>query len=54
VSANQKTVLILSKPDQKTQKEFAEIMDLSVKVGESPLQRAKMNITKKINPNKGK
>ena len=44
---NQKTVLILSKIENKSQKEIAEIMNLSVKAVESLFQRAKNNIEKK-------
>jgi RNA polymerase sigma-70 factor (ECF subfamily) len=44
---NQKTVLILSKIEDKSQKEIAEIMKLSVKAVESLFQRAKNNIEKK-------
>ena len=50
---NQKTVLILSKIKNKSQKEISEIMNLSVKAVESLFQRAKKNIEKKIYPNKG-
>jgi RNA polymerase sigma-70 factor (ECF subfamily) len=51
---NQKTALILSKLEQKSQKEVAEIMKLSTKAVESLLQRAKTNLAKKINPSEGK
>jgi len=44
---NQKTVLILSKIENKPQKEIAEIMNLSIKAVESLFQRAKKNIEKK-------
>jgi RNA polymerase sigma-70 factor (ECF subfamily) len=44
---NQKTVLILSKIENKSQKEIAEIMNLSIKAVESLFQRAKKNIEKK-------
>jgi RNA polymerase sigma factor (sigma-70 family) len=40
----QKTVLILSKIEERSQKEIAEIMGLSVKAVESLLQRAKENL----------
>lgn len=50
---NQKTVLILSKIENKSQKEIAEIMNLSIKAVEALFQRAKKNIEKKIYPNKG-
>lgn len=51
---NQKTTLILMKIECKTQKEVAEIMNISNKALESLLQRAKQNLSKKINSNKGK
>lgn len=51
---NQKTALILSKLEQKSQKEVAEIMNLSTKAVESLLQRAKTNLAKKINSSEGK
>jgi len=51
---NQKTALILSKLEQKSQKEVAEIMKLSIKAVESLLQRAKTNLAKKINSSEGK
>ena len=44
---NQKTVLILSKIENKSQKEIAEIMNLSIKAVEALFQRAKKNIEKK-------
>ena len=44
---SQKTVLILSKIEDKSQKEIAEIMNISVKAVESLFQRAKNNIEKK-------
>lgn len=43
---NQKTVLILSKIENKSQKEIAEILNLTVKAVESLFQRAKKNIEK--------
>ena len=49
LSENQRTVLILSKVEQKSQAEIAEIMSISVKAVESLLQRAKYNLLKKIN-----
>jgi RNA polymerase sigma factor (sigma-70 family) len=52
--ANQKTALILHKLEQKSQKEVAEIMNLSTKAVESLLQRAKLSLVKKINQNEGK
>jgi RNA polymerase sigma factor (sigma-70 family) len=46
----QKTVIILSKIEEHSQKEVAEIMILSIKAVESLLQRAKENLSKKLNP----
>lgn len=51
--ANQKTALILSKIESKSQKEIAEIMDLSSKAVESLVQRAKTNLSKKLNISEG-
>ena len=51
---NQKTVLILLKIEQKSQKETAEIMGLNIKALESLFQRAKNNLEIKLNQNKGK
>lgn len=45
----QKTALILTKIEQKSQIEVAEIMDISVKAVEGLLQRAKNNLSKKLN-----
>lgn len=45
---NQKTVIILTKIEDRPQKEAAEIMDISIKAVESLIQRAKTNIQKKI------
>lgn len=50
---NQKTALILSKIEQKSQSEVAEIMSLSVKAVESLLQRAKNNLTQRLSTNEG-
>jgi len=44
----QKTVVILLKIEQLSQKEVAEIMNLSVKAVESLYQRAKKNLSKKL------
>ncbi len=44
---NQKTAIILVKIEDKSIKEVAEIMEISIKAVESLLQRAKMNLTKK-------
>lgn len=51
---NQKTALILSKIEQKSQAEIAELMNLSPKAVESLVQRAKTNLSKKINDSEGK
>lgn len=51
---NQKTALILMKIEGKSQNEAAEIMNLSAKAVESLIQRAKTNISKKINTSEGK
>ncbi|RZJ28055.1 MAG: RNA polymerase sigma factor [Flavobacterium sp.] len=45
---NQKTALLLSKIEQKPQKEIAEILSISEKAVESLLHRAKDNLSKKI------
>jgi RNA polymerase sigma-70 factor (ECF subfamily) len=50
---NQKTALILSKIEHKSQKEIAEIMELNVKAVESLIQRAKVNLQKKLLPGEG-
>jgi RNA polymerase sigma factor (sigma-70 family) len=50
---NQKTALILSKIEQKTQKEIGKIMNLSPKAVESLIQRAKESLSKKLNQNEG-
>ena len=50
---NQKTALILSKLDQKSQKEVAEIMGLTPKAIESLLQRAKTNLAKTLDKSEG-
>jgi len=49
----QKTVLILHKIEQKSQAEVAEIMNTSIKAVESLMQRAKDNLSKKLNSNEG-
>jgi len=48
LAENQKTAIILSKLEQKTQQEIAEIMNLSTKAVESLIQRAKTNLQKKL------
>lgn len=50
---NQRTVLILTKIEDRSVKEVAEIMGLSPKAIESLLQRAKNNFSKKIGRNEG-
>ncbi|MES2762071.1 MAG: RNA polymerase sigma factor [Bacteroidota bacterium] len=50
----QRTALILSKMEQKSQNEIAEVMDLSPKAVESLVQRAKTNLSKKLNQSEGK
>lgn len=45
---NQKTAFILAHVEELPQKDIAEIMNLSVKAVESLLQRAKMNLRKKL------
>ena len=52
--SNQKTALILSKIEQQSQKEIAQIMNISSKAVESLIQRAKENLLKKINNSEGK
>ena len=50
---NQKTALILSKIENKSQQEIAEIMNSTPKAVESMIQRAKTNLSKKINKSEG-
>jgi RNA polymerase sigma factor (sigma-70 family) len=50
---NQKTALILHKIEQKSQAEVAEIMNISPKAVESLIQRAKTNLSKKIDNSEG-
>jgi len=50
---NQKTALILQKIEQKSTIEVAEIMDLTPKAVESLLQRARTNLSKKIDTSEG-
>ena len=52
--ANQKTALILSRIEKKPPAEIAEIMELSVKAVESLVQRAKANLSKKLDAGEGK
>ena len=49
----QKTALILSKIEQKSQKEVAEIMNLTPKAVESLIGRAKNNVFKNLNNKEG-
>ncbi len=49
----QKTAIILSKIEDRSQSEVAEIMNTSVKAIESLLQRAKQNIQNKLTQNEG-
>ena len=49
----QKTALILTKIEDRPQKEVAEIMNLSLKAVESLLQRAKQTIAKKLKETEG-
>ena len=51
---NQKTALILSKLESKSQQELAEIMNLSPKAVESLVQRAKTGLEKKLRLSEGK
>jgi RNA polymerase sigma factor (sigma-70 family) len=50
---NQKTALLLSKTEQKSQAEVAEIMGISVKAAESLIQRAKTNLSIKLKSSEG-
>lgn len=50
---NQKTAIILTKIEDRSQKDVAEIMNISVKAVESLLQRAKQNIAKKLTGTEG-
>jgi RNA polymerase sigma-70 factor, ECF subfamily len=50
---NQKTAIILSKIEDRPQKEVAEIMNISTKAVESLLQRAKNSIQKKLTESEG-
>jgi RNA polymerase sigma-70 factor, ECF subfamily len=50
---NQKTAIILSRIENRSQKEVAEIMNTSVKAVESLLQRAKQTIQKKLTNSEG-
>lgn len=50
---NQKTALILTKIEDRSQKEVAEIMNTSMKAVESLVQRAKHSLAKKIKDSEG-
>ena len=50
---NQKTAIILSRIEDRSQTEVAEIMNTSVKAVESLLQRAKQTIQKKLTNSEG-
>jgi RNA polymerase sigma-70 factor (ECF subfamily) len=51
----QKTIIILSKIEDKSQKEISEIMNISIKAVESLLQRAKKSLKEKLtDKNEGK
>jgi RNA polymerase sigma-70 factor, ECF subfamily len=50
---NQKTAIILSKIEDRPQKEVAEIMNTSIKAVESLIQRAKQTIQKKLTDTEG-
>ena len=50
---NQKTAIILSRIEDRSQKEVAEIMNTSVKAVESLLHRAKQTIQKKLTNSEG-
>lgn len=50
---NQRTVLILTKIEDRSVKEVADIMDLTPKAVESLVQRAKQNFSKKIGRTEG-
>ncbi len=54
LAASQKTVLILLKIDQNSQKETAEIMNISPKAVESLYQRAKISLNKLFQNYEGK
>ncbi|MFM9839816.1 MAG: RNA polymerase sigma factor [Cyclobacteriaceae bacterium] len=49
----QKTAIILTKIEDRPQKEVAEIMDINIKAVESLLQRAKQTIEKKLKDKEG-
>ena len=51
--SKQRTALILTKIEQKSQSEASDIMELSIKAIESLIQRAKVNLDKKITLDKG-
>jgi RNA polymerase sigma-70 factor (ECF subfamily) len=49
----QKTAIILTKIEDRSQKDAAEIMEISIKALESLLQRAKQTIEKKLKDKEG-
>jgi RNA polymerase sigma factor (sigma-70 family) len=51
--ANQKTALLLSKAEQKSQAEVAEIMGITAKAAESLIQRARTNLATKLKNSEG-
>jgi RNA polymerase sigma-70 factor (ECF subfamily) len=51
---NQKTALLLSKTEQKSQAEVAAIMGISEKAAESLIQRAKKNLAARLGKSEGK
>ncbi len=50
---NQRTAFILARLEDKSQKEIADIMNLTTKAVESLLQRAKQSLQKKLNNSEG-
>jgi RNA polymerase sigma-70 factor (ECF subfamily) len=53
LSPNQRTALILSKIEERPQREIADIMNLGIKAVESLIQRAKTNLSKILNDKEG-
>ncbi len=51
---NQKTALLLTKTEQMSQADVAEIMGITPKAVESLVQRAKANLTARLSKNEGK
>jgi RNA polymerase sigma-70 factor (ECF subfamily) len=50
---NQRTAFILARLEDKSQKEIAEIMNMTIKAVESLLQRAKQSLQKKLSSTEG-